>query len=288
YLEEFYGEVTERIHAIETGLSADPIVLGLIPELDDKTFLSNSDAHSAQLHRMGREFTSLEISSKLNYEAVITAIRQNKTIRTTEFSPSEGRYFLTGHRELRWRPKDEKQRQKRKKKRWHEKGEYCYFSPSFVPENDICPICGRTLTIGVLQRAFEISRAQGSDRRLGDQGRPRNFVHMIPLIEALAKSLEIKTVTSKRVEGYYNTIIDRVGTECDFWFLESDVMRNSLEGIVPMESIEKIIAIREGKFCFEPPGFDGEYGSLSIGVLQDVLNHNVIQGTKLPKISRLV
>ncbi len=287
YLEEFYGDAAERIHAIETGLSADPIVLGLIPELDNITFLSNSDAHSAQLHRMGREFTSLEINSNLSYEAIIRAIRHNKAVRTTEFSPSEGRYFLTGHRELRWRPKDEEQRKRRKKKRWHEKGEFCFFSPNYVPEDDVCPICGRNLTIGVLQRAFEISRAQGSNRQLGDQGKPRKFVHMIPLVEALAKSLGIKTVTSKSVENHYNKIIERVGSECELWFLEPSELRTILDGILPPPGIEKILAIREGKFCFEPPGYDGSYGELQIGKTLDILKFNVVQGTKLPKISRL-
>ncbi|MHA2031450.1 MAG: hypothetical protein ACW99Q_18900 [Candidatus Kariarchaeaceae archaeon] len=90
-MEDFFGTATERIRAIETGLSADPDILGLIPELDNRTFISNADAHSAALNRVGREFTSIEINN-LSYNSIIDCIRQNKVIQTAEFHPTEGRF----------------------------------------------------------------------------------------------------------------------------------------------------------------------------------------------------
>ena len=88
-LNEFFGEVTSRIHAVETGLSADPQFLGLIPELDDKTLISCSDAHSSALHRMGREFTILNLQ-KVSFSNIISALRKNHVLRTAEFPPEEG------------------------------------------------------------------------------------------------------------------------------------------------------------------------------------------------------
>ena len=138
YLEDFYGEASSEINVIETGLSADPQILWLIPELDKVTFISNSDAHSAALNRTGREFTTLELTSSLNYSKIIDSLRKNHVTRTAEFHPSEGRYFLTGHRSgrnLSYKSSEHKL------KNWHEKDEYCKFSPNYVPKDKNCPIC---------------------------------------------------------------------------------------------------------------------------------------------------
>ena len=136
-IDEFFGESSSYIHAVETGLSADPMILGMIPELDNRTLISNSDCHSGASHRLGREFTTLDIKEK-TYRGIIDAIRNGKVIRTAEFNPAEGRYFLTGHRG---------------DKKGHE-GVACSFSPSFAPADNICPICSKKLTIGVLQRSL--------------------------------------------------------------------------------------------------------------------------------------
>jgi PHP family Zn ribbon phosphoesterase len=166
YLNEFFGDAEELIYAVETGLSADPIILGLIPELDKRTLISNSDAHSHHLARLGREFTTLDIKD-LTYSAIIKAIRTNNVIRTAEFNPAEGRYFLTGHRAGKTGHGDK----------------FCVFSPKYTPKNRRCPICGKKITVGVLERALELNIVQGEDRNLGflpPNSRP--FVHMVPLV----------------------------------------------------------------------------------------------------------
>jgi uncharacterized protein (TIGR00375 family) len=62
----------DRIDAVELGLSADSRMAGYIPELDDKTFLSNSDAHS--LAKIGREYNELLLAEP-NFAEVGKALR---------------------------------------------------------------------------------------------------------------------------------------------------------------------------------------------------------------------
>ncbi|MHA1269759.1 MAG: endonuclease Q family protein [Candidatus Helarchaeota archaeon] len=254
YLKEFFDEAVNRIQLFETGLSADQYILSLIPELDDKTLISNSDAHSPALNRLGREFTSIEVRS-FKYNEIIKSLRENNVIYTSEFNPTEGKYFLTGHRSG---------------KSGHNKS-YCVYSPKYVPKDGICPICGKKLTIGVLQRAFEINKAQGEKREFGflPKGR-KNFVHMVPLIEIISTNLGVKSINSKKIQNIYLSIVKEFGDECDLWFTEPKEIRKKLEGIVSDGLIEDIIEIRNGNFCFEPLGFDGAYGELKIGKTVDI------------------
>jgi DNA helicase-2/ATP-dependent DNA helicase PcrA len=269
YLNEFFGEFTREISTIETGLSADPALLYLIPELQDKTWISNSDAHSHHLHRMGREFTTFDLR-KMKYSHVIEAIRKNRVVRTAEFHPSEGRYFLTGHRGNR---------------KGHN-GAYCFYSPEYVPKNHKCPICSKPLTIGVLERAVVLNIAQSGEEekdfkdviesmkeekreRERTPERKRNFVNMIPLAEIIAKGLGIKSVTAKKVLKVYKEIMGLVGSECDLWFMDDAMLEEVLKGID--ERIHSVIVdVKQGKFGFNPPGFDGEYGNLVLGETVDV------------------
>jgi PHP family Zn ribbon phosphoesterase len=255
-LEDFFGSSVSRLNAVETGLSADPSILGLIPELDDFTLLSNSDAHSAALNRIGREFTILEVNN-INYQSIIRSIRMNKVVRTGEFHPTEGRYFLTGHRAG------------RKKPGVHNKNEYCFYSPKFVPKNDLCPICGKELTVGVLQRAYEIGMFQGEIRKIGD-GPKRDYLTMVPLIEIISHSMGIKSLASKRILDMYKRIISISGTEVNLW--KSDITKDLSQSNIPEILINNISDVSKGNFSFFPGGYDGEYGQLKIGTTIDFEN----------------
>jgi uncharacterized protein (TIGR00375 family) len=56
---DLFGDYWDAIPAIELGLSADSVLADRLEELADKTFLSNSDAHS--LPKIAREYNVLEI-----------------------------------------------------------------------------------------------------------------------------------------------------------------------------------------------------------------------------------
>lgn len=272
WLDEFFGDMASEIHAVETGLSADPEILSMIPELDKKALISNSDAHCADFHRLGREFFSIDIH-KLSYEAIIEAIRRNKIVRTAEFPPEEGKYFLTGHRAGKWKPRRKSPEIEQKK--WHDITEFCLFSPLKVPNEDLCPICNRILTVGVLQRAYEISEAQGgSERILGTKDLiQQSFRTIIPLTEVIAVSLGIKNPMAKRVISEYKKLIEAFGSEVDFWFHPEPNWK--LANFPPALS-QNLQHVHSGEFHFWLPGFDGTYGSLKIGKRRDYQSISII------------
>lgn len=265
-LETFYGSFSKELQTFETGLSADPEILSIIPELDNKTLLSNSDAHSSQLHRIGREFTTLDIKS-LNYKSIIDSLRNQKIAFSLEFPVSEGRFFLTGHRAG------------RKKPGLHEKEQYCFFSPEHVPEANTCPICKSKLTKGVLQRVFEICKSQGEKRTFQNANVPQKFLHGVPLTEVIATALQIKSPESKTVLKHYQEVVNVFGNEVNLWREHIDKVEDKLPKKINPAIRESILQIKKDNFGFFPPGFDGTYGSLILGQKVDYFGHAVINNT---------
>ena len=235
-MREFYGEFLLNIHCIETGLSADPAMLEQIPDLQELTFISNSDCHSAALNRIGREFTILEVKNK-DYFSIINSLRNNEVELTAEFNPTEGRYFLTGHRADR-------------------KGHNCeIIFPENFPSDLICPICGKKMNLGVQERC----------RQLQDNTiipRKRKFKRLIPLVEVVANSFNIKSVSSTRVIKEFNSIMEVFPSEIALW--QSDSIQLLLDKRISQKTINRILAVQKGCFGFDPPGFDGVYGCLKI------------------------
>jgi len=94
-LKECFGEFADQIYAIETGLSSDPAMNWRIEELDNRSIVSFSDAHSPQ--KLGREATVFEMEEKktLEYEDIRRAIKEQKISYTIEFYPEEGKYHYT-------------------------------------------------------------------------------------------------------------------------------------------------------------------------------------------------
>jgi PHP family Zn ribbon phosphoesterase len=266
-LEDFFGTFEKKLQIFETGLSADPEILSIIPELDNKTLLSNSDAHSSQLHRIGREFTTLDMN-KLSYTDLIASLRNKKIAYSLEFPVSEGRFFLTGHRAG------------RKKPGVHEKDQYCFFSPEYVPKNNICPICNRKLTKGVLQRVFEICNTQGEERTIKTSKAQQKYLHGVPLTEVIASALQIKSPESITVLKHYKEIISKFDNEVNLWRMENNKVQDLLQTLpkhTPIEIKNAILDVKLDNFSFFPPGFDGTYGSLILGKKQDYFGHSVIK-----------
>ena len=131
-LEECFLDLTQAIAAIETGLSSDPAMNWGVPELRSRAILSFSDAHS--LPKLAREATAF--NGPLTYAGLAGAIAANDVAFTVEFYPEEGKYHYDGHRK-------------------------CGVSraPDFseterLPDRDTCPVCRKTLTLGVLHRVM--------------------------------------------------------------------------------------------------------------------------------------
>ncbi len=107
---EAYGPFAKNIYAVETGLSSNPAMNWRISELDNRSIVSFSDAHSGP--KLGREATVFEFSgqpSDFSYQTVYDAIRSaglttdDRKLKahiayTIEFYPEEGKYHWSGHR----------------------------------------------------------------------------------------------------------------------------------------------------------------------------------------------
>lgn len=206
-IKECFGDLEKYIYAVETGLSSDPKMNWQIKELEDRSIISSSDAHSGP--KLGREATVFILNTslksplrpsdfeeqakveslKLSYLDIIEAIKKNpqgklKIGYTIEFFPEEGKYHWTGHRDCK----------------------ICY-GPEDVKKNGIvCPVCHRPLTVGVEERVTKLStriitkdqlnllKNIGGPTYVYDQQKKRApFVSLVPLLEVLVEVLNSQT-----------------------------------------------------------------------------------------------
>jgi uncharacterized protein (TIGR00375 family) len=90
--EIFHDASFEKIPSVELGLSADSMMASQLSELDGKTFISNSDAHS--LPKMGREYNIFEMDEP-NYEEVLKALKNlegRRIVANYGLNPMLGKY----------------------------------------------------------------------------------------------------------------------------------------------------------------------------------------------------
>jgi len=231
-IEECFNEMTPHIFAIETGLSSDPAMNWRLSALDKISLISNSDSHSLQ--KLGREASVFDC--ELSYDGIIDAIKSKdpeKFLYTVEFFPEEGKYHYDGHR-------------------------LCnvYFSPEETKKhNNLCPVCGKKLTVGVLNRVVELA-----DRKEGEKpGNAIPFKNLIPLDEIIGEAFGVGP-KSKKVGGAYEKLVAGLGGEFNVLLDASyeEIAKFSNEMIT-----EAIRRVREGKVNIRP-GHDGEYGKISI------------------------
>ncbi len=231
-IEECFEELSKYIYAGETGLSSDPAMNWRWSALDKITLISNSDAHSPV--KIGREANLFE--TELSYQGISQAIKNkdpNQFVETIEFFPEEGRYHYDGHRKcgISLKPQESKK------------------------VKDICPKCGKKLTIGVYHRVDDLADRQEGAKP--DQTIP--FRHLIPLDEIIAEAKGVGTGT-KTVQEEYKNLISKFGSEFDILLsAETDLIRRT--GC--LEVAEAIDRVRQGKVIIEP-GYDGEYGVIKI------------------------
>ncbi len=231
-IEECFEDYTKYIYAGETGLSSDPEMNRRISNLDKITLISNSDAHSPQ--KIGREANVF--NAELSYPAIIEAIKSKdpqKFLYTIEFFPQEGKYHYDGHRvcDIRLSPKESKK------------------------YNNICPNCGKPLTLGVLNRVEELADRPTNFKPKG----AIPFKSLIPLEEIIANALAQGTGT-KRVNQKYQNLIKEFGSEFEILLNTSE---ENLKRVTLAEVAEGIIRVRQGRVSLEP-GYDGVYGKIKI------------------------
>ena len=94
-LEKIFKEKYKKILAIELGLSADTNLADHISELEEKTFVTNSDAHS--LPKIAREYNKMLVEN-ISYKEVIKALKNEdgrKVIYNYGLDPKLGKYHRT-------------------------------------------------------------------------------------------------------------------------------------------------------------------------------------------------
>lgn len=239
-LDECFGDMAAHVHAIESGLSSDPSMNWRVPDLDGRTIVSFSDAHSAP--RIGRELTVF--SGEPGYDALTAALRAGGVEWTAEFYPEEGKYHYDGHRKcgVRQHPAVTRERGER------------------------CPACRRPLTLGVLHRmesladrpSEELVRSEGGALRDAAGARPP-FRRLVPLEEIVAEAVGRRT-GAKAVRSVYFDLVERVGPELD---ILASADASAIEAVAGERVAEGVMRARLGRVTVSP-GFDGEYGRVRL------------------------
>ena len=101
---------------------------------------------------------------------------------------------------------------------------------------------------------------------------------MVPLIEIIAASTNTISISSKKVIDIYNTIIFLFGTEINLFTQDKKKVQQILtDNNISQNIITGISEILDNNFSFSPPGFDGTYGKLNLGIKEDFLNINTVK-----------
>lgn len=94
-LEKIFKEKFDKVFAIELGLSSDTNLADMISELENKTFVTNSDAHS--LPKIAREYNKLLVEN-ISFKEVLKALKNEegrKIIANYGLDPKLGKYHRT-------------------------------------------------------------------------------------------------------------------------------------------------------------------------------------------------
>ncbi len=94
-LEKIFKEKYNKIPAIELGLSSDTFLADTISELEHKTFLTNSDAHS--LPKIAREYNKILVGD-ISFKEIVMALKKEngrKIIANYGLDPKLGKYHRT-------------------------------------------------------------------------------------------------------------------------------------------------------------------------------------------------
>ncbi len=236
-VEACFGDLTGHIFAVETGLSSDPDMNRCWSALDRMVMVSSSDAHSGE--NLGREATVF--AGTPSYDGLFGALRRAAAGEapagdcawrgTLEFFPEEGKYHLDGHRAC-----------------------HVVLEPQETRKlHNRCPVCGRELTVGVLNRVMALA-----DRTAPQPPAGTDFVSLIPLAELVGELMGVGA-KSARVRARCAELVGRLGPElsilCD---LPEAALRHEWDLLG-----EAVSRMRQGH-VFRQGGYDGEYGVVRV------------------------
>ena len=94
-MKDIFKEKFDKIFAIELGLSSDTYLADMISELETKTFVTNSDAHS--LPKIAREYNKMQVED-ISFKEIVKALKGEdgrKIIANYGLDPKLGKYHRT-------------------------------------------------------------------------------------------------------------------------------------------------------------------------------------------------
>lgn len=231
-----YGKNARCVAFLELGLSADTEMASRLAELDAYTFVSFSDAHSANLDKLGREITRFLVQdgSFNEIDQALRSVNGRTVLLNAGLDPREGKYHLTGCRRCKT----------------------AYALDEIIVDGKLlktCPRCGGPLKIGVKDRITLL--AARSDQISLVQRPP--YMHVVPLLEILKAMKRSQVLDIKKV---YSELIDTFGNEIAI--LVDRPISDIKERYPRLAAI--IERFRNDKIDFEFVGRGGWYGKIKL------------------------
>ena len=236
-LKTCYQDQEPKIGFIELGLSADTLTANPMGELRELKFLSNSDAHSPDPWRVGREFNLIRLE-EMTFANLTNALARDSisgekdaVIGNFGLPPQEGRYHLTGcsgcHEKHVWKD---------------------------ARANRMRCSCGAIIKTGVKDIAAK-------HYTLKDDEMPTRppYRYILPLTDVIAEVYGVQPNTNRSKE-IYEKILDIVKDELSLFIsYEHDrIIKEEFPGIAA--AVNNLRANR-----FEAvPGGGGEYGTIRL------------------------
>lgn len=170
-MKDIFKEKFDKIFAIELGLSADTYLADMITELENKTFVTNSDAHS--LPKIAREYNKMQVAD-ISFKEIVKALKNEdgrKVICNYGLDPKLGKYHRT----------------------------FCDDCNKVIETKypvEVCPYCGsKKVTFGVFDR-IELIKDKAESK--SPKNRPP-YIYQVPL--SFIPGLGAKTI-DKLLENF--------------------------------------------------------------------------------------
>ncbi len=170
-MKNIFKEKFDKIFAIELGLSADTYLADMITELENKTFVTNSDAHS--LPKIAREYNKMQVAD-ISFKEIVKALKNEdgrKVICNYGLDPKLGKYHRT----------------------------FCDDCNKVIETKypvEVCPYCGsKKVTFGVFDR-IELIKDKAESK--SPKNRPP-YIYQVPL--SFIPGLGAKTI-DKLLENF--------------------------------------------------------------------------------------
>lgn len=152
-LQDIFKEKYDKIFAVELGLSSDTFLADTISELEGKTFVTNSDAHS--LPKIAREYNKMLVED-ISFKEVVKALKNEdgrKIVANYGLDPKLGKYHRTFC-------------------------DNCNTTIDTKEPVEVCPKCGSNkVTFGVFDR---IELIKDKEKTKSPENRPP-YIYQIPL-----------------------------------------------------------------------------------------------------------